>query len=670
MAYKTIFVSLLGPFFYFFFSVFPVHSPIERRVPWLKWVSIFIGISFTFTGIQIGRSVLPPPLYAMAGEILSTRITFIFLILFFILGLVSLGLNFVYAQNFEVRRKIRMILWGSGIGVIPSLLRAVAEEFLGFHTPNWLVTLLVVSLFLFPLSFAYAVVKHRILEIPVLLKRSARYLLVQRGFTFLLSLTSVGLVILFALSASNYLESYAHITQPFVFAIASGFGVALLWGGTRIHGRVSGKIDKAFFRNVYDAKLILENLAIQSSEATDRRELARLLEHSILEALHPGFIIIYLRTSGDHLEVVSGTVPQKLENISAKIPFLMNLAKSRRPVEIPLSEQNDSEDASLFTVLHPECIVPLIGRGGRLTGLLLLGSRLSEETYSREDANLLTSVAMHAATALENIRLAEKIENQRKVVQEMEIERRVLEADNSRKTQELEEARALQLSMLPNELPALPNLDIAVSMKTATEIGGDYYDFDVSPTGTLTVALGDATGHGTKAGMMVVIAKSRFTAFSHLPSLLEILEKMTHSIKRLNLRSMFISMLLRIKGSTAVFTSAGMPYPIIYRAATQTIEEVILKGMPLGAFTDFPYEQKKLQLSTGDTIILVSDGFPEMFNDKQEIFDFSRVQEIIREVGHKSPQEVIDHLTRAGEAWAGGTTHDDDVTFVVLKIKD
>jgi serine phosphatase RsbU (regulator of sigma subunit) len=287
---------------------------------------------------------------------------------------------------------------------------------------------------------------------------------------------------------------------------------------------------------------------------------------------------------------------------------------------------------------------------------------------------LLTSVATHAATALENIHLAEeiaeKIENQRILVQEMEIKRRVLEADNARKTKELEDARALQLSMLPNELPALPNLDIAVSMKTSTEVGGDYYDFDVAPDGTLTVALGDATGHGIKAGMMVVIAKSRFTAFSRLPSLLEILEKMTHSIKRLNLRSMYFSMqLMRIKNNTVVLTSAGMPYPLLYRAATQTVEEIILKGMPLGAFVNFPYEQKEILLASGDTIILMSDGFPEMFNDKQETLDYSRMKEIIREIGRKSPQEIINHLTKIGEAWANGIIQDDDVTFVVVKIK-
>jgi len=674
MSFQSIFLSLVGPFFYFFFAVFPIRSPIDRRVPWLKWISIFIGLSFCVRGIQQGRMMLPPPFYAMAGELLSTKITLIFTVLFVTLGFCSLGLNFFFAQTPEVKRKIRVILWGSGVGVAPNILQAIAREFTGFREPNWLTTLLVISLFMFPLSFAYAVVKHRVLEIPVLLKRSARYLLVQRGFTLLLSLASIGVVLLFALSISNYLESFAQLTQPFVIALGSGFGVALLWGGTRIHRRVSGTIDKAFFRKVYDAKLILENLASQSAEATDRRELARLLEHSIMEALHPGFLAVYLRRSDNQLEAVFGTIPHELENISPQMPLLVELAKTRQPLEIPLSGQGDGTNNSPFAVLHPECIVPMIGRGGRLTGLLLLGSRLSEESYSNEDKSLLSSVATHAATALENIRLAEeiaeKMESQRKVVQEMEIERRLLEADNERKTKELEEARALQLSMLPKELPVLPNLDIAVFMKTATEIGGDYYDFDIMPDGTLTVALGDATGHGTKAGMMVVIAKSRFTAFSHLPNLLEILEKITHSIKRLNLRSMFVSMLLmRIKGNTAVLTSAGMPFPLIYRAATQSVEEVILKGMPLGAFTDFPYEQKELTLSAGDTIILMSDGFPEMFNNKQETLDSSRVKEIFQEVGHKSPQEIIDHLSKTGEIWASGKMQDDDVTFVVLKVK-
>ena len=93
-----------------------------------------------------------------------------------------------------------------------------------------------------------------------------------------------------------------------------------------------------------------------------------------------------------------------------------------------------------------------------------------------------------------------------------EAEAKSLKTENERKTHELEEARKLQLSMLPERLPEIQNLDIAVYMKTATEVGGDYYDFYLAEDGTLTVAIGDATGHGMQAGTMVASAKSLFRA--------------------------------------------------------------------------------------------------------------------------------------------------------------
>jgi hypothetical protein len=95
--------------------------------------------------------------------------------------------------------------------------------------------------------------------------------------------------------------------------------------------------------------------------------------------------------------------------------------------------------------------------------------------------------------------LSAKTLEQERQKQELETQRKLLEAENARKTKELEEARQLQLSMLPQKLPQLPDLDIAVYMKPAAEVGGDYYDFHLNDDGTLTVAIGDATGHGMKA---------------------------------------------------------------------------------------------------------------------------------------------------------------------------
>jgi len=128
-------------------------------------------------------------------------------------------------------------------------------------------------------------------------------------------------------------------------------------------------------------------------------------------------------------------------------------------------------------------------------------------------------------------------------------------------------------------------------------------------------------------------------------------------------------MLVKIKDHTMVASSAGMPSPLIYRAATGEIEDLELKGMPLGSFLHFPYQQKMINLSDGDTVVLMSDGFLERFNDRMETMEDSRVKEIVKEVGDKSPQEIIDCLSKAGEAWANGRPQNDDVTFVVLKVK-
>ena len=208
------------------------------------------------------------------------------------------------------------------VGITPSLLRAGAENFFGFHTDILLATLLVLLLFLFPLSFAYAVVKHRVLDIPVLLKRSARYLLVQRGFTFLLSLMSIGLILLFAFSLPSYLQASVQIAPSFAIVLGSVFGTILLWGGTSVHRRVSGTIDRAFFRSAYDARVILENLAEESAAAMDRRELAELLEQHLTQALHPNSLVIYLRFANGSLEAVSGTVPKEIQALSPQLPFL------------------------------------------------------------------------------------------------------------------------------------------------------------------------------------------------------------------------------------------------------------------------------------------------------------------------------------------------------------
>lgn len=266
--------------------------------------------------------------------------------------------------------------------------------------------------------------------------------------------------------------------------------------------------------------------------------------------------------------------------------------------------------------------------------------------------------------------LSEKTLAQERQAKALEMQRALLEAENARKTKELEEARQLQLSMLPQTVPQLPNLDIAVYMKTATEVGGDYYDFHLNDDGTLTIAIGDATGHGTKAGTVVTATKSLFQVLAQDGESPEIFKKFTHTLKSMNLGRMYMAMtLIKFKDNKIKIAAAGMPPALVYRAATKNVAEINIKAMPLGSFSGFPYKQEELELSAGDTVVLMSDGLPEMFNPDGEIMDYPAARDVFAEVATRTPHEIIAHLAQAGESWANGRPQEDDVTFVVLQVK-
>ena len=239
-----------------------------------------------------------------------------------------------------------------------------------------------------------------------------------------------------------------------------------------------------------------------------------------------------------------------------------------------------------------------------------------------------------------------------------------------RMAQELEEARQLQLSMLPQSVPELPSLDIAWRMETATEVGGDYYDYSLADDGTLTLTLGDATGHGMQAGTVVTATKSLFQSHADQPSIVETFRAMTRSLKGMNLQRLGMAMaMIKLKDRRLQIASAGIPPALVYRAATGEIEEIEIGGIPLGYSANSQYEQRELELDSGDALVLMSDGLPERLNARDEDFGYPRTQAAFKAVAARTPAEICQHLAASGDEWADGRLQDDDVTFVALKMK-
>jgi ligand-binding sensor domain-containing protein/serine phosphatase RsbU (regulator of sigma subunit) len=253
----------------------------------------------------------------------------------------------------------------------------------------------------------------------------------------------------------------------------------------------------------------------------------------------------------------------------------------------------------------------------------------------------------------------------------VEAEKRALEAENERQTKELEDARKLQLSMLPKEVPQLPDYEIAVFMKTATEVGGDYYDFNVTPDGHLTVALGDATGHGMQAGTIVTLMKGLFVSEGSKYDIQTFFNNCSRAIKDIRLGRLYMALTLaRFAGKNVYLSSAGMPPAYIHRKRTGTVDEILMKAVPLGSMKNFPYPLYETVVENGDTLLFLTDGLPEQKNTNEEMFDYSRVIDCFKSVADLKPDEIIAHLLRKAEQWMNGAVQDDDITLLVMRKKD
>jgi len=693
IIYRAIFDSFLPALFYIFFAVFPARSPLDRRLPWLKWVALTLAPAFN----------LPPRL----SSILATEpiVRWLFgghgkipilccLYSFTALGFVSLVMNALGGSTPEARRKSRVILWGTLVGVVPATLYLAATDFLGFRSPLWLGAVVIAVLWLFPLSFAYAVVKHRVLEIPVLLKRSARYLLVQRGFVLLSFLVSIGAVVAFIALFTQIFGAHPEKTLPAGLGFGVVFGVVWTVAGMQLQQRVGKRIDRAFFRNAYDARMILEDLVERTRTATDRDELAALLEHHLRQALQPVIFAVYLETSEGQLSTASDIVPPELRNISTSHPMLMELARHGRPREVS-SAGNAPLHAFELAPLQPDCLVPILGRDGRLVGLVVLGQRLSEEPYSREDKQLLASVASQAGVGLESIRLGEKI------AERLEAERHA--------AQELEFAREVQARLFPQKLPCLESLEYTGGCVPARQVGGDYYDFLELRPGRMALVLADIAGKGISGALLMANLQANLRsqyamALDDLPRLLKSVNQLfyentsessyatlffadyddsSHRLRYVNCGHLPPLLLRASEGplnrgvvpakagiaspqSGVIPTQAGIPF--VEGHLPPAVERLQSTCTVLGLFDHWECSVAEAQLAPGDTLLLYTDGVTEAANAAGEEFGEDRLMEILRCQRHLPAPLLLETILDTVQKFSDGKQAD-DITLVIARCK-
>lgn len=265
--------------------------------------------------------------------------------------------------------------------------------------------------------------------------------------------------------------------------------------------------------------------------------------------------------------------------------------------------------------------------------------------------------------------LSEQILTQERAAHEQELHRRLLEAENTRTAAEIEAARTLQLSMLPVKVPAIEGLETAAVMATASEVGGDYYDFRATSDGGLVVAFGDATGHGVAAGIMVTAVKALFSTLGGRESLPAVLAECDRVLREMQVRPLHMCLALaRLTPRSITISSAAMPPVLIHRAGSDEIEELGTGGRPIGSRLSGAWSEHAAPLAPGDTLLFASDGFAEQLDPADQPLGYEALAEVLRASAGLSASELAERLLSRVAAWRGEREQGDDITFVAVRV--
>jgi len=301
--------------------------------------------------------------------------------------------------------------------------------------------------------------------------------------------------------------------------------------------------------------------------------------------------------------------------------------------------------------VHSMMAVPLQAKE-RIIGLIYVDSPFVLREFTEEDLHLLTVMANVAATRLENARLAE-----------IEQAERIMKRD-------LAQAAEIQLRILPAKAPAVPGLDLAGFNMASRTVGGDYYGFFPYPDGRVALALGDVSGKGMPAALLVMSLQARLEVLAEDPhdlvDLMTRLNKITCTNSPENRFITFFFAVLNPTSGELTFANAGHNPPIVVRASGD-VEKLEGGGPVLGVLPSAQYPQQRTRLGKGDLLVIYSDGVTEANDTSQGEYGEECLTDVLREHHGESAEAIVAAVTESVNRFSAGAPQADDITLIVVK---
>lgn len=311
----------------------------------------------------------------------------------------------------------------------------------------------------------------------------------------------------------------------------------------------------------------------------------------------------------------------------------------------------------MLQAIPTEAVLRFPGRT-KLMGLMVLGPKLSEEAYSPSDLRLLESVAVQTGLGLEVADLVHSLAEEA--------------ARRERMQREIEIASAVQQRLFPQCMPEVPGADLAGGCRPALGVGGDYYDMFKVNDDCLALALGDVSGKGIPAALLMASLRAslRSIADEGCDNLARIVTRLNRQVHEASSESRYATFFFAIynPGSGELrYVNAGHNPPFVIRDGCEAIR-LEAGGMVVGLLKETAYTEGMVQLQAGDRLLTYTDGISEAMTEEEEEWGEEKMLAAAAEARALPAQQILQKIMESADQFTGGAPQHDDMTLMMLKV--
>ena len=403
---------------------------------------------------------------------------------------------------------------------------------------------------------------------------------------------------------------------------------------------------------------ILNDIATAISSTQSLEKIVELIVHKCVKHLKVEQGAVMLLNEKD-INKPFHTMIRKQDSVINSLPFRLDaqltgwMLKNKSPLLVKDFKTDDrfklSADEKVF--IRSLLGVPLTLKG-KMTGIITVFNKRDDPGFTANDQRLLSIIAAQSAQIIENARLYQEEQALMHIQEEMRV------------------AQNIQQNLLPREVPVFEGYEFVGKSIPAKEVGGDYYDFIPLNDGRIAFCLGDISGKGIPAALLMsnlqaTLRGQAFIGNECKNSVAFANNILYHNTDPTRYATLFYS-LLNTKEHRITYCNAGHNNPYIFSEGKETVR-LVEGGIVVGMMPDYIYSEDSLELAQGDLFVLFSDGVTEAMNSKEEEFGEERLEEVIKKNLHLSAEKIISEIFEEVEFFTRGTPQSDDITMLIIK---